>query len=164
MRAAKHDAEHDPISNQILTVSEILRILAITGPGASADRGPAALAREAAKLRALEASGADAGRLRECALRGVAMAEASVRAQSQEALRAGAIRPRRLVALARVGRSGLRSPARVTHELDEDALLRERSQELLNKLAILRHELTYADQAAPASSPSHRKPAKSTPR
>jgi hypothetical protein len=159
MQAAKHSAESDPIANQVLIVSAILRMLAITGAGARHDRRLALLAREAADLRALVGSGADTDTMRSRAAHGIATAEESVREQTREALRMGAKRSWSLAITAPLRLARKRSRARATADAGEDALLRARSQELLTTLAKLRRDLGYATAPAAVSSSRHAQPA-----
>ncbi|HKV86096.1 MAG TPA: hypothetical protein VJN88_16200 [Ktedonobacterales bacterium] len=143
MQAADHIGENDSIVNQVLIVSEILRILAISGPGAKADSRLDALTREAADLRALVDSGAATEHLREQGLGGVTLAEASVRIQTQEALRSGAKRSWWSGVASLLARFSPRRPrARAVSDPDENTLLRARSSSLLATLEGLRQDLS----------------------
>lgn len=160
MHADSHNQEHQPIARNALIVVNILRILAIPETDTRKTRRLAALSREAAELRALVEAGAKPGQLRERALAGIAMAEASIREQTQKAERADTRPAWRSVAAAALWplQIGRRPRPATGTDLDENVLLRQRSEGALNTLAGLRAELAPAHYGLSASAPRNAKP------
>lgn len=169
MHAVNPIGENDPVAKQVLTVSEILRILAISGPDAKKDSRLDALTRGAAELRALVDTGAGAWRMREFALRGIAMAEESLRAQMEEALRSDAHRSRKvrvpvLSRLFRLGRRRSTSRAAPAPAPNEAAELRASCDRLLATLEGLRHDLAPSYPPTPEVQPTPQVAGASSPR